>query len=109
MRERSDAPSTPPPRGAVVVVAVGLLVTSPRSCSPAIPAASARTSPYKTETDLPDSPTVALANGGNAKIVDGVISTTADNDFSERLYRIEASLRARAGAGAGIDQVRCQV
>ncbi len=100
--------ASPPPRGAVVVVAVGLLVTVAAILLSRDPGGVGEDVPYKTETDFPDSPTVALEGGGDAKIVDGVISTTADNDFGDRLYRIEASLRVRAG-GAKIDQVRCRL
>jgi hypothetical protein len=100
--------ATPPPRGAVVVVAIGVLVTIAAILLSRDPGGVGEDVAYKTETDFPDSPTVALEGGGNAKIVDGVISTTADNDFSDRLYRIEASLRARAG-GATIEQVRCRL
>jgi hypothetical protein len=99
--------ASPPPRGAVVVVAIGLLVTIAAILLSRDPGGVGEDIPYKTEADFPDSPTVALEGAGNAKIVDGVISTTTDNDFSDRLYRIEASLRARAG-GASIEQVRCR-
>jgi hypothetical protein len=101
--------ASPPPRGAVVVVVLGLLITIAAILLSSDPGGSGEDVPYKTESEFPDSPTIGLDNGGNAKIVDGVVSSTADNDFGQRLYRIEASLRARAGAGAKIDQVRCQL
>lgn len=101
--------ASPPPRGAVVVVVLGLLITIAAILLSRDPGGSGEDVPYKAEAEFPDSPTVALGPGGNAKIVDGVVSSTADNDFGQRLYRIEASLRMRAAAGAKIDQVRCQL
>lgn len=101
--------ASPPPRGAVVVVAVGLLVTVAAIVLSRDPGTVGEDIPYETEVEFSDSPTVSLGREGNARIVDGVISTTAPNDFDDRLYRIEASLRARAGAGTRIDSVRCQL
>lgn len=100
---------SPPPRGAVAVVAVGMLVTVAAILLSRDPGGVGEDVPFKAEDELPDSPTVALGGGGDVKVVDGVISTTADNDFQERLYKIEASLRARVGAGAEIESVRCQI
>jgi hypothetical protein len=100
---------TPPPRGAVVVVAVGLLISVAAILLSRDPGGVGEDVPYRAETDLADSSTVELGSGGHVTIVDGVISTTADNDLQQRLYRIESSLRARAGAGGEITSVRCQL
>jgi hypothetical protein len=98
--------ASPPPRGAVVVVAIGLLVTIAAILLSRDPGGVGEDVAYKTEASFPESPTAPLQGGGEAKIVDGVISTTPDNDFGDRLYRIEASVRAHAGT-TKIDQVRC--
>ncbi len=100
---------SPPPRGAVVVVAVGLLVSVAAILLSRDPGGVGEEVPFRAENELPDSPTVALGDGGSVKIVDSLISITADNDFGERLYKIESSLRANAGAGAEISSVRCQM
>jgi len=99
---------SPPPRGAVVVVAAGLLITVAAILLSRDPGGVGEDVPFKAEDELANSPTVVFGNGGSVWIVDAVISTTADNDFGERLYKIEASLRADAGSGAGIESVRCQ-
>jgi hypothetical protein len=101
--------ASPPPRGAVIVVAVGLVVTIAAIVLSRDPGGVGEDVSFLAERKLPDSPTVTLGDGGEQKIVDGVISTTADNDLGERLYKIEASLRARAGANSAIDSVRCQI
>lgn len=100
---------TPPPRGAVIVVAIGLLVTFAAIALSKDPGGSGEDVSYESDATFADSPTMALPDGGNSKIVDGVISSTANNDVRQRLYRIEASLRARAGKGGRIDAVRCQL
>ncbi len=101
--------ASPPPRGAAIVVAVGLLVTFAAIALSNDPGGSGEDVSFEAEASFAASPTTALSDGGNTKIVDGVVSNTADNDVRQRLYRIEASLRARAGAGERIDTVRCQL
>jgi hypothetical protein len=101
--------SPPPPRGAIAVVVVGLLITGAAVLLSRNPGQSGEDVPYVTETKFPESATMTLGSGGNAKIVDVAISTTAANDEGDRLFRIEASLRTRAGDGARIASVRCQL
>lgn len=100
---------TPPPRGAVIVVAVGLLVTVAAIALSKDPGGSGEDVGLANEKTFPDSPTVTLPGGGNAKIVDGAVSDSDANDLSQRIYKIEASLRARAGAHLAIDEIRCQL
>lgn len=100
---------TPPPRGAVIVVAVGLLVTFAAIALSKDPGGSGEDVGLPNEKTFPDSPTVTLPGGGNVKIVDGAVSDSDANDLSQRVYKIEASLRVRAGAPLAIDQIRCQL
>jgi hypothetical protein len=104
-----SALASPPPRGAVVVVAVGLLVTVLAVALTRNPGQAGAAIDYKTKTKFPQSNTVKLGQGGNTQIVDGLISTTAANDVGDRLFTIETSLRANAGPGAKITQVSCQL
>ena len=101
--------ASPPPRGAVVVVVVGLVVTLIAILLSRDPGGSGEDVSYKSEAEFRDSPTVALGKGGQAQIVGGVISETPDNDFKDRIYRVEASLRARAAPGTRITSTTCQV
>ena len=100
---------TPPPRGAVIVVAIGLLVTFAAIALSSDPGGSGEDVSYQSENNFAESPEAALPGGGTGKIVDGVVSDSAANDLSQRVYRIEASFNARAGAGQKIRQVRCQL
>jgi hypothetical protein len=101
--------ASPPPRGAVAVVAVGLAVTIAAVLLSRSPGESGKAVPYKSQSPFPESPTVSLGKGGNAKIVDGLLSVTGANEEKDRLFVIESSLRARAGAGLKVDSVRCEV
>jgi len=101
--------ASPPPRGAVIVVAVGLLVTFAAIALSKDPGGSGEDVSLNDEKTFVDSPTVTLPGGGNAKIVDGAVTNSDSNDLSQRIYRIEASLRARAGGADRIDLVRCQL
>jgi hypothetical protein len=101
--------STPPPRGAVVVVAIGLLVTFAAIALSKDPGGSGEDVGLENEKTFADSPTVTLPGGGNAKIVDGAVTDSTANEQKERIHRIEASLRVRAGAPLLIDQIRCQI
>jgi hypothetical protein len=101
--------ASPPPRGAVWVVVVGLVVTVAAILLSRDPGGVGEDIPWADESRFPDSPTVVLGRGGEEKIVGGIVSTTTDNDFGERLFKVEGSLRARAGAGAEIEEVRCRL
>jgi hypothetical protein len=100
---------TPPPRGAVIVVAIGLLVTLAAIVLSKDPGGSGEDVGLENEKTFADSPTVTLPGGGNAKIVDGAVTDSATNDLSQRIYRIEASFRVNAGSPLAIDQIRCQL
>ena len=56
---------SPPPRGAVVVVALGLLVTVAAILLSRDPGGVGEDVRFRAENELPDSPTVSLGSGGN--------------------------------------------
>jgi hypothetical protein len=101
--------STPPPRGAVVVVAVGVLVTIAAIALSKDAGGSGEDVAYVTQKPKPfgDSALVSLAGGGNTQIVDGFISYSDANESKLRVYRIEASLRANAGTGSKVTSILC--
>ena len=101
--------ASPPPHGAVVVVVVGLFLTFAALALSRDPGGSGEDVAFQSEKTFADSPTVALPGGGNTKIVDGAVSDSDANDLSQRVYKIEASLRARAGSGSQIDEISCQI
>jgi len=104
-----SALASPPPRGAVVVVAVGLVVTVLAVALTRNPGQAGATVDYKTQTKFPQSKTVKFGQGGNTQIVHGLLSTTDANEVGDRLFTIEATLRAKAGSGAKITQASCQL
>jgi hypothetical protein len=104
-----SALASPPPRGAVIVVAVGLLVTVLAVGLTRNPGQAGATVDYQTQTKFPQSKTVKFGQAGNTQIVDGLISTTDANEVGDRLFTIETSLRANAGPGAKVAQVSCQL
>ena len=100
--------ASPPPRGAVAVVVLGLLVTVFAVALTRNPGQAGASIDYVSNAKFPESKTVKLGKGGT-QIVDGKISAVAPNDVGDRLFTIEASLRANAGPGAKVTDVRCQV
>jgi hypothetical protein len=101
--------ASPPPRGAVVVVAIGLLVTVMAVALTRNPGQAGAAIDYQTQTKFPQSKTVKFGQDGNTQIVNGLISTTAANDVGDRLFTIETSLRVKAGGGTKITQASCQL
>jgi hypothetical protein len=100
----------PPPRGAVIVVVAGLVVTLAAVLLSRTPGASGSNLPYQAQTDLPGSKSVPFGKAGSTQIVGGKLSkTAADATTGERVFTIETSLRAHAGSGAKVTSVRCEL
>jgi hypothetical protein len=100
----------PPPRGAVIVVVVGLAVTLAAVLLSRTPGASGSNLPYQAQRDLPPSASVPFGKGGSTQMVGGKLSKTeADQTTGERLFTIETSLRVHAGGGAKVTSVRCEL
>lgn len=99
---------TRPPRGAVAVIAVGLLATLAASL---LTSTSAGGSSVELEwvkrAEIPDSPTAKIPGGGSMQIVDAGMRSTEDNVDGERVYRVTAVLQLAAGSAVGHGRVRC--
>jgi hypothetical protein len=100
---------SPPPRGAVAVVGIGLLISLAAWLLTRNPGNVGEDVPYIEKADLRDSPPAPLGADGETRIVDLVLSTTGPNDEDARLFRLEGSLRARAPSGRRIDSIRCEL
>ena len=98
---------SPPPRGAVVVVAVGLFVSIAAVLLSRDPGNVGDDVEWTHKAPFDPSAPAALGNGGRAQIIDPVLSSTDANDEGSRLFRLEASLAARAPAGSDINEIRC--
>jgi hypothetical protein len=101
---------TRPPRGALVVIAIGLIATfaaaalaTDESGGSSVEIEWARRAP------LPDSPPASIPGGGSMRLEDGSLRATEDNINGERVYRATSVLRIEAGAAVGQARVRCRV
>jgi hypothetical protein len=100
-----------PPRGAVIVVAIGLL-----ACLVAALAAADKSGGSAAELEwmqlkaLPDSNSAAVPGGkGRLRLTEAGIRATGTNASGYSLYRVTATLRIDADAPVGSARVRCSV
>jgi hypothetical protein len=107
----APAPDTRPPRGALIVVVVGLLacvaaalLTADKSSGEAANLEWVKTAP------IPDSDSVPVTGGSQSmQLVDGQISATGTNVSGYALFRVAATLRIEAGAPVGDGRILCAV
>jgi hypothetical protein len=98
-----------PPRGALAVVAVGLLATLAAALlSTDKPIGAAEVS-WEQRAPLPDSAPAAIPGGGEMRISDAGIRVTEANAGNYRLYRVAAVLTIDSGAAVGQGQARCGI
>jgi hypothetical protein len=101
---------TRPPRGAVIVVVVGLIATV---AAAVLSTESVGGSSVKLEWaalgPLPDSPAAAIPGGGSMRLEEAGIRATEDNVEGERVYRVVAVLRIEANSAVGQARVRCRM
>jgi len=101
---------TRPPRGAIVVVLVGLLATVAAAL---LATESAGGSSVKLEWlrsgPVPASVPAALPGGGSMRLGDGELRATEENIDGEYVYRAGAVLTIDAGAAVGHARVRCRM
>jgi hypothetical protein len=109
----TEAPQdTRPPRGALLVIAVGLLaclfaalLTTDKSSGSAVQLEWVEMRP------LPDSRAVAVpgGNGQRMRLTDAGIRATGINASGYSLYRVAARLEIDAGAPIGSGRIRCAI
>lgn len=107
MKAGSD---TRPPRGALIVIAVGLLAT--------VVAALASTDEtggswveveWAAKAALPDSKPAQIPGGGSMRLEDAGLRVTEDNINGERIFRLASVLRVDAGSAVGQARVGCKM
>jgi hypothetical protein len=99
---------TRPPRGALVVVAIGLLATfAAAALATDEPLGSAAELEWRARTPLPDSKTASIPGGGAMRIEEAGIRVSESNISGYRLYRVAGVLRIDAGSAVGQGRVRC--
>jgi hypothetical protein len=89
-----------PPRGALIVIAIGLI-----GC--VATGAVGNDVAFNSLAPLRDSAAAALGPGGRTQLINGFVSSTDPNDQGDRLFKAEVSLNARAGAGYKVNEIRC--
>jgi hypothetical protein len=104
------AQETRPPRGALIVIAVGLL-----GCVAAALLTTDRGSGEFAQLEwvqrraVADSRPASIPGGGNMRLTDGAIRTTGVNISGYSLFRVSSTLRISAGAPVGSGHVLCSV
>jgi len=108
----SDAPpDSRPPRGALIVVAVGLLACVAAAVLATSPGAGAAANlEWVKRAPIPDSKPVAVpGGGGQMQLLDGEIKATGSNFSGYALFLAGATLRIDAGSPVGDARVLCSV
>jgi hypothetical protein len=99
---------TRPPRGALVVVAVGLIATVAAALlSTSEAGGSAAELEWQAKAPLSDSSTASIPGGGAMRIENANLRASETNISGYRLYRVAGVLRIDAGSAVGHGRVRC--
>lgn len=104
----SAVTETRPPRGAIVVIVVGLIATLAAALlSTESAGGSSVELEWLKQAQISDSRTAALPGGGSMRLGDAGLRSTEDNVNGERVYRVTAVLKIEAGSAVGQARVRC--
>lgn len=108
----TDAPSNiRPPRGALIVIAVGLIATLAAALlSTDSSSAGAVELEWELHKPIADSKAVQVPGGGGTmQLVDAGLRATGTNVSGYQLYRVAAVLRIDEGAPVGSGRVTCSI
>jgi hypothetical protein len=98
-----------PPRGALVVIAIGLLATVAAALLSTDKPIGAATLEWVEEAKLPSSKPVAIPGGGKMRLSEAEIRSTEPNISDYTLFRVSAVLTIDAGSAVGQGRLRCSV
>jgi hypothetical protein len=102
--------NTRPPRGALAVIAIGLIATfAAAALATDEVGGSSVEIEWAAQAPLPDSPATAIPGGGSMRLVDGGLRVTEDNINSERIVLATSVLQIDAGSAVGQARVRCRM
>jgi hypothetical protein len=103
-----EALNSRPPRGALAVVAVGLVATvAAAALATEGPVGSAAELFWEAKTPLPDSRQAAIPGGGTMRLSEAGVRATEPNFSGYRLYRVAGVLTIGTGSAVGQGRVRC--
>jgi hypothetical protein len=99
-----------PPRGALIVIAVGLLATAVAALASTDKSGGAWVEvEWVAKAALPDSKAARIPGGGSMRLEDAGLRVTEDNISGERLFRLAAVLRIDAGSPVGQARIGCRM
>lgn len=99
---------TRPPRGALIVIAVGLLATAVAALASTDESGGSWVEvEWVAKTALPDSKPAPIPGGGSMRLRDTGLRVTEGNIEGERLYRLAAILEIDARSAVGQARVGC--
>jgi len=99
-----------PPRGALVVIAIGLIATVAAAALATDEAGGSSVEiEWLSRAPIPDSPTAAIPGGGSMSLQEGGLRASEDNIEGERVFRAALVLRIAAGSAVGQARVRCRM
>jgi hypothetical protein len=100
--------NTRPPRGALVVIAIGLIATFAAAALATDESGGAWVEvEWAARGALPDSKPAGIPGGGSMKLEDAGLRVTEANINGERIFRLAAVLRIDAGSAVGQARVGC--
>lgn len=98
-----------PPRGALIVIAIGLLATVAAALLSTDKLIAPATLEWVDKTPMPDSRKVAIPGGGEMQLTEAGIRTTEPNVSDYTLFRTSALLTISANAAVGHARLRCSI
>ncbi|HET7052574.1 MAG TPA: hypothetical protein VFI09_01495 [Solirubrobacterales bacterium] len=99
---------TRPPRGAIVVIVVGVIATIAAALLATESAGGSSVAlEFEKEAKIADSRPASIPDGGSMQLGDAGLRSTEKNVNGERVYRATAVLTIDAGSAVGQARVRC--
>ncbi|HEY8809891.1 MAG TPA: hypothetical protein VIM28_07690 [Solirubrobacterales bacterium] len=99
-----------PPRGALAVVAIGLIATVAAALLATDEAGGSSVEiEWAAHAQLPDSRPATIPGGGSMRLQDGGLRASEDNIEGERIFRATSVLRIAPGSSVGHARVRCRM
>jgi hypothetical protein len=106
----ADEKKNRPPRGALIVVAIGLIAcVAAALLSTDEASGEAAQLEWVRKVTMADSKPVALPGGGTMQLTEGAIRTTGTNVSGYSLFRVSSQVRIDAGAPVGGGRILCDV
>jgi hypothetical protein len=105
----NDESKVRPPRGALIVIAIGLLATVAAALLSTDKLLGAAPLEWVEEAELPDSRKVAIPGGGQMQLTDADIRSTEENAGEYTLFRTAALLTIDRGSAIGQGRLRCAI